>query len=242
MPVTGCPVNAYLKSLQEANIIGVGAGKSVEEAQAPAVVEIKDKGRVIIFSFGSPTSGIPPSWAASKDQPGVCLIDLSDTSVRSIQGKVKEVKRQGDVVVASIHWGGNWGYRIPSDQIEFAHNLIDHAQVDVVYGHSSHHVKGIEIYRGKPVIYGCGDFLNDYEGIGGHEDLRSDLGLMYFVSMDPASGRLAHLLMTPTRVRRFRVQRASGAEALWLRDILRREGIQFGTSPNLDHDNRLTLQ
>jgi len=76
-------------------------------------------------------------------------------------------------VVASIHWGDNWGY-------EIAHNLIDHAGVDIIHGHSSHHAKGIEVWHGKPVIYGCGDFINDYEGIGGNEKYRSDLSLMYF--------------------------------------------------------------
>ena len=62
--------------------------------------------------------------------------------------------------------------------------LIDNAAVDIIHGHSSHHIKGIEIYKGKPVIYGSGDFINDYEGIGGHEYFRGDLSLMYFVTFD----------------------------------------------------------
>jgi poly-gamma-glutamate capsule biosynthesis protein CapA/YwtB (metallophosphatase superfamily) len=74
---------------------------------------------------------------------------------------------EGDIVVASIHWGGNWGYRIPSAHIAFAHALIDKSQVDVIHGHSSHHPIGLEVYKGKLVIYGCGDFINDYEGISG---------------------------------------------------------------------------
>ena len=36
--------------------------------------------------------------------------------------------------------------------------------MDVIHGHSSHHVKAIEVYNGKLVLYGCGDFRNDYEG------------------------------------------------------------------------------
>jgi Putative enzyme of poly-gamma-glutamate biosynthesis (capsule formation) len=81
------------------------------------------------------------------------------------------VKQQGDIVVASIHWGGNWDYKVPREQREFAHKLIDEAGVDVIHGHSSHHIKGIEVYRGKLIMYGCSDLLNDYEGISGlYED------------------------------------------------------------------------
>jgi poly-gamma-glutamate capsule biosynthesis protein CapA/YwtB (metallophosphatase superfamily) len=69
-------------------------------------------------------------------------------------------------------------------------------------------VKGIEVYKGKPILYGCGDFLNDYEGISGHEAYRGDLALMYFVSMDSASGNLLRLQMTPMQIKRFRLNRA----------------------------------
>jgi len=131
---------------------------------------------------------------------------------------------------------------VPARQQVFAHGLIDQAGVDVVHGHSSHHVKGIEVYRGKAILYGCGDFLSDYEGIEGYEAFRDDLGLMYFVRMDPASGTLFGLEMTPTRLRRFRVNRATGEEARWLEDVLNREGRQFGTRVSRDGDSRLTLQ
>lgn len=63
---------------------------------------------------------------------------------------------------------------------------------DAIHGHSSHHVKGIEVYKGNA----CGDFLNDSEGIAGCEAYRDDLGLMYFASMEASNG----LLMTATRV------------------------------------------
>jgi len=58
------------------------------------------------------------------------------------------------MVIASIHWGSNWGYNTPSDQRKFAHKLIDDASVDVIHGHTSHHVKGMEVYKGKLIIYG----------------------------------------------------------------------------------------
>jgi poly-gamma-glutamate capsule biosynthesis protein CapA/YwtB (metallophosphatase superfamily) len=61
------------------------------------------------------------------------------------------------------------------------------------HGHSSHHTKAIEIYRSRLILYGCGDFLNDYEGIGGYEEFRDDLALMYFPDMDPTSAVLVAL-------------------------------------------------
>lgn len=232
-----------LETLKKVNVKSAGAGRNLKEAETPAVMEVRGKGRVIVFSFGSVTSGIPLSWAATEDKPGVNLLkDMSDKTVRHIKEKVQEVKQQGDIVVISIHWGGNWGYEIPREQTEFAHMLIEDAGVDVIHGHSSHHVKGIEVYRDKPIIYGCGDFLDDYEGISGYEDFRDDLGLMYFVSMEPLTRNLVYLRMTPTQIKHFKVNRASRGDALWLRDTLNREGKNFGTRVELNEDNTLTLQ
>ena len=232
-----------LETLKKANIKSGGAGQNFIKAEMPAVIGVEGKGRVIVFSYGAETSGIPFSWAALKDKPGVNLLkDLSDNTVRQIKEKVGKVKKQGDIVVASIHWGSNWGFHIPPEQIEFAHKLIDDAGVDIIHGHSSHHVKGIEVYKDKPIIYGCGDFINDYEGIGGYEDFRDDLTLMYFVSIDPSNGKLVHLQMTPMQIKHFKANRASMADSLWLRDTLNREGKEFGTRVELNKDNVLMLQ
>ena len=232
-----------LETLKKANIRSGGAGKNLTEAETPAVMEIEGKGRVIVLSFGSVTSGIPFDWGDSADRPGVNLLeDLSDETVRYIKERVRRVRQPGDIVVASIHWGGNWGYKVAHGQTEFAHKLIDRAGVEMIHGHSSHHVKGIEVYKDKLILYGCGDFLNDYEGIRGDEAFRADLGLMYFVSVDPSSGRLIHLRMTPTQIKHFRVNRASRADALWLKDILNREGKKFGTRAEVNPDHTLALQ
>ncbi len=231
-----------IATLKTAQIKTAGAGLNQHSAQTPAIIEVKDKGRAIIFSFGVTTSGIPVSWAAGKDKPGVNLLpDLSRQTVQDIQKQVEGVKQPGDLVVASIHWGGNWGYEIPPKQIKFAHQLIDHAGVDLIHGHSSHHVKGIEIYRDRPIIYGCGDFINDYEGISGHEDFRDDLGLMYFATLDSSTGKLVNLEMIPTQIQRFRLQVASTVDILWMRELLNREGTKFGTQVQCDRNQTLTL-
>jgi poly-gamma-glutamate synthesis protein (capsule biosynthesis protein) len=232
-----------LATLDRAGIRHAGAGRSLVEAKAPAVLAAGGQGRVLVFSFGATSSGIPGNWAAAADRPGVNLLpDLSERTARQIGEEVRKVRRPGDIVVASIHWGGNWSYAIPREQTEFAHRLIDEAGVDVIHGHSSHHVKGLEVYRDKPVIYGCGDFLNDYEGISGYESYRDDLALMYFVSMDPETGGLIHLKMIPMQIRNFRLNRASEADARWLAAVLTREGRKLGTQVELNEDHELTLQ
>jgi poly-gamma-glutamate capsule biosynthesis protein CapA/YwtB (metallophosphatase superfamily) len=232
-----------LETLDGAGIRYAGAGLSLPGAEAPAVFGMKPGGRILILSCGTISSGIPPGWSATGEKPGVFLLKgLSDKAVERIRECIRGMRQQGDVVVVSIHWGGNWGYSIPSEQVRFAHALIDDAGVDIVHGHSSHHVKGIEVYRDRLILYGCGDFLNDYEGISGYEQYRDDLSLMYFVSVDPSTGRLTGLRMVPTQVRRFRVHRAEKRDVMWLRDVLNREGKKFGTSVELNRDQSFSLK
>jgi poly-gamma-glutamate synthesis protein (capsule biosynthesis protein) len=232
-----------LRTLQNAGIRFAGAGRGLEQAQAPAVLQVEGKGRVLVFSFGTRDSGIPGKWASSENQPGVYLLkNLSKKTVEDIARIVGEVKGTGDVVIASIHWGGNWGYEISKEQQQFAHLLIDRAGVDLIHGHSSHHPKGLEVYRGKLVLYGCGDFLNDYEGIRGHERFRNDLSLMYFPSIDTKTGKLVRLRMIPLKIRRFRLNHASKSDARWLAELLDGEGRQFGTRVKLDQDGSLAVK
>jgi hypothetical protein len=65
-----------------------------------------------------------------------------------------------------------------------------------LHGHSSHHPRPIEVYQGRLILYGCGDLINDYEGISGYEKYRDDLRLMYLASVD-ANGALVGLRMVP---------------------------------------------
>jgi poly-gamma-glutamate synthesis protein (capsule biosynthesis protein) len=228
-----------LDTLRHAKIGTVGAGRNAAEAAAPAILELPRGRRVITFALGSVTSGIPEEWAASAERPGVNLLEAS--AIREIAASIERVKRPGDVVVASLHWGANWGYAIPARHSELAHALVDEAGVDVVHGHSSHHPKGIEVHRGRPLLYGCGDFLSDYEGIAGYEEFRGDLVLIYLVSFDPAFGRLVRLEMTPLRIRRFRLERASPEDTRWLQATLGRECAKLGTRLGLAAEGRLAL-
>jgi len=197
---------------------------------------------VLVFAFGTETSGIPSGWAARPDRPGVHLLeDLSEATAHRIGALVREHERPGDVVVASMHWGGNWGFAVPDEHVRFAHALV-RAGVDVVHGHSSHHVRPIERFAGKLILYGCGDFLNDYEGIPGYEEFRDDLALMYFPTIDAASVTLTELHMTPMQIRHFRVNRAPREGAAWLRETIDRESRRFGTEVEQEDSGSLELR
>jgi poly-gamma-glutamate synthesis protein (capsule biosynthesis protein) len=231
-----------LETLNKAGIKNSGAGRNLTEAVMPATLAVPGKGRVVVFSWGVEDSGIPESWAALHDTPGVNLLpDLSNRTIDKIKEQVAAIKKHNDIVVASIHWGGNWGYGIPPAHTQFAHRLIDEAGVDIIHGHSSHHPRPIEVYKDKLIIYGAGDFLNDYEGIGGYESFRGDLALMYFATVEPDTGRLAHLQMVPTVTRRFKVNRATEEDARWLQEQLNRENKKFNCRLEFNQDLSFTL-
>jgi len=215
-------------ALTQPGIQGAGAGADLLLARRPAAVTVHGEHRVLVGSVAMTSAGVPESWAAHGDRPGVWLIrDLSSRVADDVAAGVLAHKRDGDVAIVSVHWGPNWGYAVAPDEIGFAHRLID-AGVDIVHGHSSHHPRPIEIYQGKPILYGCGDLINDYEGIGGHESFRGDLSLLYLTRTDPVGGELVSLQMIPLQVRRMRLERASQTDAEWLRATLERTSRQFG--------------
>jgi len=219
-----------------------GAGRNAQKAREPAVLDHRSGGRVLVYGLGSTSSGIPRAWAARFDQPGIRLLeDLSPATVGALADEIHRERRDGDVVVASVHWGPNWGYGVPPAHRHFAHGLVDAAGVDVVHGHSSHHPMGIEVYEGRPILYGCGDFLNDYEGIEGYEEFRDDLAAMYFPTLDPKDGTLLRFEIVPLVIRRFRLEGPSEEDVEALKRILDREGEELGTRAELVGDGRLML-
>ncbi len=231
-----------LDVLERVGIKQSGAGKDRDQAAAPAIFDIGGKGRLLVFAYGAKTSGIPGSWVATETSPGINLLpDLSIRTVDHIKASVTSFKRPGDLVLLSIHWGRNWGYAISETERKFAHKLLDNAGIDAIYGHSSHHAKGIEVYNGKLILYGCGDFLNDYEGIGGHEKYRNDLVLMYFPSFNVLSGQLVRMNIMPMQVKRFQTVHATPRDKQWLLKTLSREGKQFGIEVRLLKDGSFRL-
>jgi len=229
-----------LAALDRLHIKSTGAGKNLAEASAPAVLDIAGGRCLLVFSLACVTSGVPRGWAATSRLAGINLVtEISEKAASRIADDIGRLRRADDLVVVSVHWGPNWGYEIPEAQRRFAHALIDRANVSVIHGHSSHHPKAIEVYRDRLILYGCGDFLNDYEGISGYEKFRDDLTLMYFADLAP-EGNLTALELVPLQIRNFRLVRPAQEDVGWMHQTLDRECRKFGGTVAL-HESCLTL-
>ncbi|MCJ1676062.1 CapA family protein [Streptomyces sp. APSN-46.1] len=230
-----------LDALAAAGLRTAGAGRNLAEAQRPAAVPLADGTRVVVHAVGMASSGIPPGWAATAERSGVAFAaEASQAAAAEVVERMRSVKRPGDLTVVSVHWGSNWGYGVPRDQVRCAHALID-GGADVVHGHSSHHPRPMEVYRGRFITYGCGDLVNDYEGIGGYEEFRDDLRLLYLVAVDPGTGLLQDVRVVPLRSRRLRLCRASDADSRWLDEVLARICRGFGARVGRDPDGTLRV-
>lgn len=231
-----------LHTLAGAGLRTAGAGRDREHAWRPAAVPVGGGRRVLVLSCGTPSSGIPRAWAATGDRAGVALVARpSAAAAAAVSDRVRAARRPGDLVVVSVHWGGNWGYAVSRDERRFAHALVD-SGVDLVHGHSSHHPRPLEVHRGKLILYGCGDLVDDYEGITGYEEYRDDLRLLYLASVERTTGRLHELRMVPLRAERMRLFPASRGDAAWLRTTLDEVSRPFGSRLDAAPDGTLALR
>ncbi len=229
-----------LDLLADAGLAAVGAGRDLEQAHQPATIPLAGGNRVLIFSCGTASSGIPVSWAAAADRPGLDLLTCLDDDADALIARVRAVKQPGDIAVVSIHWGSNWGYEVTRDQSRFARRLLD-ADVDLIHGHSSHHPRPIEVYRGKLILYGCGDCIDDYEGISGYQRYRDDLRLLYFAAVRPGTGQLSGLRMIPMQARRLRLHHALPADSKWMATVLSQVSRAYGSRIGVDSGGALVL-
>jgi poly-gamma-glutamate synthesis protein (capsule biosynthesis protein) len=231
-----------IDTLHRAGLKTAGAGSSLAEAARPATIDLKNGTSLVVFAFGLPTSGIPREWAATIDRPGVnYLADLSAATSSAVCDRIGQARRSSRILVVSIHWGGNWGYDVPREHVDFARALIA-AGASIVYGHSSHHVRPIEVHRGRLILYGCGDFLTDYEGIGQQPGFRDDLVVMYLPVVDEGSGALSSMVLVPLHLKKFRLGRPSSRDGVWLRETLDRISKPFGTRVGAADERHWTIR
>jgi poly-gamma-glutamate capsule biosynthesis protein CapA/YwtB (metallophosphatase superfamily) len=219
-----------LKTLHGVEVATAGAGADEEAAARPARLSCRG-GDVLVFGFADRSSGVPSSWRAAGRHGGVNLLpDLSPASAGQAARAIRRATTGSPLlVIVSVHWGGNWGYRVTPEQRAFAHRLIDDAGVDILHGHSTHHAVGIECYRGKTILYGCGDFLNDYEGIEGHEEYRPWLAPMYFLEVSDDERYVQQLEIVPMSLRQLRLVHADAADVGWLAATLDAASKPLGT-------------
>src|SRR5512146_2107463 len=220
-----------LATLHAAQVLTAGAGADEAAACAPAVLPLGGGQRLLLFAWATPDSGVPLAWAAEGHAGGVAVLPrLDERATQVVARQVQAARRPGDLVVVSLHWGGNWVDLVPSEQRRFARRLVELGVADVVHGHSAHHPLPIEVHGGRPILYGCGDLINDYEGIGPRGRLRSDLGCLYALTLARGDHRLQRLAIVPFQLRRFRLGHPSPAAEQWLERLLDEGCRSLGTS------------
>jgi poly-gamma-glutamate synthesis protein (capsule biosynthesis protein) len=239
-----------LHTLRQAGIQTAGAGSHLASACAPAIWPLGDNARLLVFAWAAPDSGVPSNWAATTggaagmatEHAGVALLPTWDeASAQQVAAQVAQQRRAGDRVVVSLHWGGNWGAEVPRLQRRFARRLIDLGVADVVHGHSSHHPRPAEVYRGRLILYGCGDLINDYEGISFEGGGDASAVCLYFVQLSRTSGALQRLDIVPLQLRRLQLRQADDAARHHLQALLESGGPEAGTRLELQADGSWQL-
>ncbi len=147
-----------LNILKDNKIYYAGAGKNLEEASQPVILEVKNK-KIGFIAF----TDNEPAWSAEKNKPGIFYVELTEKgkNVDYLKNLIKETKKLVDYLIVSAHWGPNWGYKPLKEHIIFAHKFIE-IGADLIFGHSPHIFRGIEVYKEKFILYSVGDFIDDY--------------------------------------------------------------------------------
>jgi poly-gamma-glutamate capsule biosynthesis protein CapA/YwtB (metallophosphatase superfamily) len=190
-----------LAHLEAAGIRYAGAGRNPAEAARPVLLE---EG-VALVAF---TDNEQP-FAAGPDKPGTNYlpVSLEPEVMRRVEEAVGTAREAGaDTVVFSNHRGPKKVERPRGIFRRFARAVVDRG-ADVYYGHSAHVFQGVEIYRGKPILYDTGDFIDDYAV---DPRLRNDRSFLFCISVE--SGDLERLELYPVSLPYARVELAKGDE------------------------------
>ena len=208
-----------LVHLETAGIRYVGAGRNQEEAARPVLLE----GGVALVAF---TDNEPP-FAARPDKPGTNYlpVSLEPEVLRRVEEAIEAAREAGaNTVVISNHWGPNMVERPKESFRRFARAVVDRG-ADVYYGHSAHVFQGVEIYRGKPILYDTGDFIDDYAV---DPALRNDRSFLFCVSVE--GGDLRRLELFPVALPYAKVELARGTEQGAILDRMVGLSAEMGTT------------
>jgi hypothetical protein len=185
---------AILSSIARLDTLGIphtGAGADLAAARRPAIVERAgvrfgflqrssvywptnheagphDAGIAVIrahTAYQVPMHKIGPD-IPPMNRPGLppVILTWADPGyLRWLREDIAALRDRVDIVVVSCHWG--LGKEVLAYMTEIAHAAVD-AGADVVIGHGPHHFLPVEVYRGKPILYGLGSF-SFHTGHGG---------------------------------------------------------------------------
>lgn len=222
-----------IHTLKEAGILYAGAGATFREASAPAIWSVKGT-RIGLLAF----TDNEPAWEATGEQPGVWYVPiaLQDKRARQLLEVVRRTKEAVDLLIVSAHWGPNWGYAPPAEHGPFAQALID-AGADVIFGHSGHIVRGIEVHKEKPILYCTGDFIDDYMV---DEIERNDRSCVFVAETKGAV--VSRLLLYPTVIQQFQARLARNDESNAIVASIERLCAKLHTATTwYEEENRLEI-
>lgn len=218
-----------LTRLRQSPVRYAGAGESIVEAAAPAVLTARGQ-RVAVVAL---TDG-EPQWEAGPDRTGTNYVRPDDQGLAEpyrtrLTESLARARDLAGLVIVSAHVGPNWGSPTPPMRA-LAHHVID-LGADCYWGHSNHTVQGIEIYRGRPILYSCGDFIDDYAV---DPVARNDLSCLFELRVEDA--RIHSILLHPVRLAGFHVSMATGGEVRWLHRWLADRMAECSTRARLAGD------
>ena len=145
-------VSESINLLKQYRLDYFGAGRNLQEASHVKYIEIKNK-KIAIINCCEHEYTI-----ATDTKAGCNPLDVIDVS-RAIQ----KAKQDADYVVVIVH-GGSEHYPLPTPRMQKWYRFFVEAGADAVVNHHQHCYSGYEIYEGKPIVYGIGNFCFDWEG------------------------------------------------------------------------------
>ncbi|MBI5115279.1 CapA family protein [Candidatus Poribacteria bacterium] len=207
--------------LERAGITHAGAGRNKTEAEAPAFLDAKGSTVAVISVTDN-----EPSWEAKDSTPGTFYVDYGPKGLTApyrsyVERAIAKVRDRADLLIVSAHVGPNWGP--PSRAMQaLAHELVDMG-FDMFWGHSNHAPLPVEIYQKRPILYGTGDFIDDY-AVDRRE--RNDLSFLFALDWQDNGWRLT---LYPTKIKGFQANRVYGEEAALVMDRMALGSRVFGT-------------
>ncbi|HZK23992.1 MAG TPA: CapA family protein [Oscillospiraceae bacterium] len=145
-----------LNILAEHNITSAGAGMNSTQAHSGTILEIQGY-RVALLAY-TDDFAVPAQhralWQASEQKPGAAIVH--DTN--RIKADIQRLRTKADLVMVSFHWGYEYTTNVAAEQQKLGHLAID-AGADLILGHHPHVPQGVEIYKGKPIVYSLSNFV-----------------------------------------------------------------------------------
>ena len=161
------PFVETMELLERNGIAYSGAGRNIQEARTPAVMERKG----VRYGFLSYVLELPMGWGAGPGKPGVTPIRqdalygppyVNEEDMEAMAADIERARPRVDFLLASFHWGASQSRTLTLSQQAVAHAAVE-SGVDIVVGHHPHILQGIEVYRGRPVFYALGNFVLDHD-------------------------------------------------------------------------------